>query len=105
MSKMETLSLNEYRVRLIGVLGSSAGNRETTIHSPTRLVLSDLVAKLLKQVDKPQFQELLIDSSTGNPLPNVIILLDEHDCNLFQGLRTVLEPGTLVTIIPVAHGG
>jgi len=67
--------------------------------------LSGLISRLLAEVDKRQFTNLLIDSATNNPLPNVIILLNDQDCNLFQGLNTELEPGTLVTIIPVAHGG
>jgi molybdopterin converting factor small subunit len=35
----------------------------------------------------------------------VIMLLNEQDCNLFDGLKTRLESGTVVTVIPVAHGG
>jgi molybdopterin converting factor small subunit len=35
----------------------------------------------------------------------VIILLNDQDCNIFDGLETQVEPGTRVTIIPVAHGG
>lgn len=75
------------------------------IDSETELSLADVISKLLKQVDSRQFKDLLIDSATNNPLPNVIMLLDEQDCNLFQGLRTKLDPETVVTIIPVAHGG
>jgi hypothetical protein len=76
-----------------------------SIDSETELSLSDVISKLLRQVDNRQFKDLLIDSATNNPLPNVIMLLDEQDCNLFQGLRTKLDPETVVTIIPVAHGG
>ena len=75
------------------------------IDSETELSLADVISKLLKQVDSRQFKDLLIDSATNNPFPNVIMLLDEQDCNLFQGLRTKLDPETVVTIIPVAHGG
>jgi len=31
--------------------------------------------------------------------------LNDQDCNIFDGLKTQIEPGTRVTIIPVAHGG
>lgn len=75
------------------------------IHSETELSLNDVISSLLARVDNRQFRDLLVDSATNNPLPNVIMLLDEQDCNLFQGLRTKLDPGTTVTIIPVAHGG
>ncbi len=75
------------------------------ISSENELSLTDVISKLLMQVDNRQFKDLLIDSATNNPLPNVIMLLDEQDCNLFLGLRTKLDPETVVTIIPVAHGG
>ena len=100
-----TTPIADYRVKLIGVLRSAAGGREIDIEGPAGLRLSELIARLLAKIDRPQFKELLIDSSTNSPLPNVIILLDDQDCNLFQGLRTVLDLGTRITIIPVAHGG
>ena len=92
-------------IKLIGVLATAAGRRQVPIDSETELSLTEAISKLVMQVDNRQFKDLLIDSATNNPLPNVIILLDEQDCNLFQGLRTKLDPGTVITIIPVAHGG
>ena len=94
-----------YTIKLIGVLATAAGKRQVPIDSETELSLAEVISKLLTQVDNRQFKDLLIDSATNNPLPNVIMLLDEQDCNLFQGLRTKLDPETVVTIIPVAHGG
>ena len=105
MSETLTVSRYTYSIKLIGVLATAAGTRQVSINSETELSLNDLISGLLLQVDKRQFKELLIDSATNNPLPNVIILLDEQDCNLFQGLRTMLDSETVVTIIPVAHGG
>ena len=105
MSETQTISRCSYTVKLIGVLATAAGTRQVSIDSETELSLSDVISKLLRQVDNRQFKDLLIDSATNNPLPNVIMLLDEQDCNLFQGLRTKLDPETVVTIIPVAHGG
>ena len=75
------------------------------IDSETELSLNDVISRLLARVDNRQFRDLLVDSATNNPLPNVIMLLDEQDCNLFEGLGTKLDPETVVTIIPVAHGG
>ncbi|OLD44059.1 hypothetical protein AUI51_03955 [archaeon 13_1_40CM_2_52_4] len=105
MSETQTVSRLSYTVKLIGVLATAAGTRRVLVNSETELSLTDVISKLLVQVDNRQFKDLLIDSTTNNPLPNVIMLLDEQDCNLFQGLRTKLDPETVVTIIPVAHGG
>ena len=100
-----TTTTFSYRVKLIGVLGSAAGKREIEIVGPPEMRLTDLISRLLEEVKSVQFKELLIDSATGTPLPNVIILLNDHDCNLFEGLKTRIEPESLLTIIPVAHGG
>lgn len=105
MNETETVNRYSYTIKLIGVLATAAGTRQISIGSETELSLTDVISNLLTQVDKRQFRELLIDSATNNPLPNVIILLDEQDCNLFQGLLTKLDSETVVTIIPVAHGG
>jgi len=92
-------------VKLIGVLGSAAGNREIMLPAPNALAVQELISMLLKTVGNTFFRDLLVDAGTEDPRPNVIILLNDQDCNIFDGLRTQIEPGTKVTIIPVAHGG
>ena len=93
------------QVKLIGVLASAAGEREIRLEVPGPQTVADFVSRLLQTVGKRQFKEFLVDSGTGDPRPNVIILLDEQDCNLFGGLEAIVQPKTTVTIIPVAHGG
>jgi molybdopterin converting factor small subunit len=92
-------------VKLIGVLGSAAGNREIVLSAPNVLTVQELISALLKTVETKFFRELLVDAGTEDPRSNVIILLNDQDCNIFDGLETQVEPGTRVTIIPVAHGG
>ncbi len=92
-------------VRLIGVLASAAGRRHLELDLPEGSTIGDLVSILLKEVNSTQFREFLVDSATGDPRPNVIILVNDQDCNVLSGLRTRLGQGTAVTIIPVAHGG
>jgi molybdopterin converting factor small subunit len=105
LSETQTFHRYNYTIKLIGVLATAAGTRQVPIDSETELSLTDIISSLVARVGNRQFEELLIDSATNNPLPNVIMLLDEQDCNLFQGLRTKLDSETVVTIIPVAHGG
>ncbi len=105
MSKAETMVRESYSVQLIGVLATAARRRRIDLNEPGTVTLSQLISKLVLEINDQQFKELLMDFATNNPLPNVIILLNDQDCNLFQGLRTLLEPGTVITIIPVAHGG
>ena len=99
------MSVNRVPVKLIGVLGSAAGNREIVIEATGALTVQELVSKLLKTVGNKFFRELLVDAGTEDPRPNVIIMLNDQDSNVFEGMETQIGPGTRVTIIPVAHGG
>ncbi len=106
MSESETQQLKAYvTVRLIGVLASAAGRRELCLDTATEKTVAEVITLLLKTVNNPQFESYLVEAGTRDPRPNVIILLNEQDCNLFSGLSTKVEQGTVVTIIPVAHGG
>jgi len=92
-------------VKLIGVLRSAAGNRVIVLPTPNALAVQELISMLLKTVGNKFFRDLLVDAGTEDPRSNVIILLNDQDCNIFDGLKTQIELGTRVTIIPVAHGG
>ena len=105
MNETVTMPSQIVPVKLIGVLGSAAGNREIMLPAPNALAVQELISMLLKTVGNTFFRDLLVDAGTEHPRPNVIILLNDQDCNIFDGLRTQIEPGTKVTIIPVAHGG
>ncbi len=105
MNEAATLSTTEVSVKLIGVLGSAAGAREMTFDTHNTMAVQELVSMLLKKVDSRLFRELLVEPGTEDPRANVIILLNDQDCNVYDGLKTRIEPGTRVTIIPVAHGG
>lgn len=105
MNETTTENHHSHKIKLVGVLGTAAGKRETLLGDVPGMNLAQLISRLVVDVNSRQFEELLVDSATKNPLPNVIILLDDQDCNLFEGLKTRLEPDTRVTIIPVAHGG
>jgi len=105
LSELVVHPLNSVSVKLIGVLGSAAGNRELEVPAPGALNVQELITALLKQVGTKFFRDLLVDAGTEDPRANVIILLNDQDYNIFEGLKTRVEPGTKVTIIPVAHGG
>jgi molybdopterin converting factor small subunit len=105
LNETVTMPAQVVPVKLIGVLGSAAGNREIALPAPSALAVQELISMLLKTVGKKFFRDLLVDAGTEDPRPNVIILLNDQDCNIFDGLKTQIEPGTRVTIIPIAHGG
>lgn len=105
MNETASIPVGTVPVKLIGVLGSAARNRELLVPAPNVRTVQDLISTLLRTVGNRSFRELLVEAGTEDPRPNVIILLNDQDCNIFDGLKTQIAPGTRVTIIPVAHGG
>jgi molybdopterin converting factor small subunit len=105
LNEAVTIPVEVVPVKLIGVLGSAAGSREIVLPARSVLTVQELISTLLNAVGNKFFRELLVDAGTDDPRSNVIILLNDQDCNIFDGLKTQVEPGTKVTIIPVAHGG
>src|SRR5438445_3462999 len=90
LNETQTISQYSYTIRLIGVLATAAGTRQVSLDSETEHSLTDVISSLLARVSNRQFRDVLIDSATNNPLPNVIMLVDEQDCNLFEVLLTKL---------------
>ena len=105
MSDIQPIPAGATSVKLVGVLGSAAGSREILLPIGLGTSIQQLVSMLMKTVNKKFFEDLLVEAGTGDPRANVIILLNDQDCNVFDGLKTHVEPGSRVTIIPVAHGG
>jgi molybdopterin converting factor small subunit len=105
LSETVTTPTDVIPVKLIGVLASATGNREVVLPCPSTLTVQELISSLLRTVGSKFFRDLLVDTGTNDPRPNVVILLNDQDYNIFDGLKTQIEAGTKVTIIPVAHGG
>jgi molybdopterin converting factor small subunit len=50
-------------------------------------------------------RRLLIDKELNDPRPNALILLNGKEISVLDGLKTGIEDGDEVTLIPVSHGG
>jgi molybdopterin converting factor small subunit len=50
-------------------------------------------------------RRLLIDKELNDPRPNALILLNGKEISVLDGLKTRIDDGDEVTLIPVSHGG
>jgi len=51
------------------------------------------------------FKRTLIDPDLENPRPNTLILVNEKEVSVLNGLETMLKDGDEVVFIPVLHAG
>lgn len=89
-------------LELVGILqGKSARRiREIELDVPTKIqsFIRELV-KIQRDLPSPLF------SDNRNIESNLLILVNEKDIYLENGLETILNPGDKVTLIPISHGG
>lgn len=65
------------------------------------------IGTLIQQLDfmNPEIIETLMDSEVDGRVPNLLILLNNREISIYNGLQTRLNDEDVVTIIPVSHGG
>jgi molybdopterin converting factor small subunit len=90
-------------VKLLGVFRVFSGRDSVTLRleNPTvRQVVED-IAKFFPSETK----HMLIDPELNDPRPNALVLVNEKEISVLQGLETKISEGDQVILIPVSHGG
>ncbi len=91
-------------VKFIGGLKSLTGVNAVELPSPS---VGDVAAVIRVLVEKfgPEFEDEVMDQETGDPRGRVLILKNGREIGVLEGLRTRVEDGDTLVIIPVVHGG
>ena len=53
----------------------------------------------------PEFEQAIIDPNSKTVGPHIIVLVNDRDTSVLQGLQTRIRSNDEITLIPVAHGG
>jgi molybdopterin converting factor small subunit len=93
------------RVKLHGVLKTAADKDTLDLEFTGSITVRELVAKTVRTVARPEFENYLIDSDLKDPRPNALILVSGTEIGAREGLDTMLQDGDEVVFLPVAHGG
>jgi molybdopterin synthase sulfur carrier subunit len=91
-------------VCFVGVLRKLADEEKVALEFDDPVAVRDIVLKLTRRFS-PAFRQALIDPELNDPRPNVVILVNEQEIGVLQGLETRVSDGDILTIIPVSHGG
>lgn len=91
------------KVRFIGSLRSSTRKNKLELNVERAITVKKAVDRLVGQI--PKLKNALIDVELDDPRPNVLILVNERDISVLDGLETKVKDGDEIVFIPIIHGG
>jgi molybdopterin synthase sulfur carrier subunit len=92
-------------VKFIGALRHASGKTKLTFNCKSEtLTVKELILKLLEET--PQLKSSLIDQQTdGSFKTNALILVNDREISVLNGIETKLSEGDEIVFVPVVHGG
>lgn len=93
----------EVTTRFLGVFRSISGKSKLTIKVKDAVLLRETVERIVEEL--PKLKRTLIDPELEDPRPNTLILVNEREISVLNGLETVLKDGDEVVFVPVLHSG
>jgi len=90
-------------VKFIGALRHVAGTGELALNCKDNTSIMELINEITKEM--PALTRSLIDQQLENPTPNVLILVNNREISVLNGLETILQNNDEVVLVPVVHGG
>ena len=91
-------------VKFIGALRRVTNKSVMVINYSTNFSVKDLIQKII--LDIPEIKLYIINQQADGTIKNtVLILVNEREISVLNGLDTLLYNNDEVVFIPVAHGG
>jgi molybdopterin converting factor small subunit len=91
-------------VKFVGALRRVADKSMMKISCSPNFSVKDLIQKIL--LDIPEIKKDIINQQTDGTIKNtVLILVNDREISVLNGLDTILTNEDEIVFIPVAHGG
>jgi molybdopterin converting factor small subunit len=91
-------------VKFVGALRRVTGKTTMIIHCSTNFSVKDLLQKIF--LDIPEIKPYVISQQADRVIKNnTLILVNDREISVLNGLDTSLTDDDEVVFIPVAHGG
>ena len=90
-------------VKFIGALRRVSGVDEIALDCKGDISIRELMKEITKEV--PALKRSLIDQQLEDPRPNALILVNDREISVLNGLETNLKDGDEMVLVPVVHGG
>jgi molybdopterin synthase sulfur carrier subunit len=91
-------------VKFIGALRHVTGKPQLNIECKEKFSVKDLILKIVQET--PQLKTGLIDQQPdGTMKTNALVLVNDREISVLDGLDTKLDDGDEIVFVPVVHGG
>jgi MoaD family protein len=91
-------------VKFVGALRHIAGKSELVVDCLADFSVKDLIQKII--IDMPEIKANIINQQTDGTVKSVsLILVNDREISVLNGVDTLLADGDEVVFIPVVHGG
>ncbi|XHH07983.1 MAG: MoaD/ThiS family protein [Candidatus Bathyarchaeia archaeon] len=91
-------------VKFVGALRHITGKPQITVDYSTGFSIKELIHKLVQNA--PEIKTSIIDQQIdGTIKTNALILVNDREISVLNGLDTLLCEGDEVVFVPVVHGG
>jgi MoaD family protein len=90
-------------VKFIGALRQVSGKTQLKVECTESFSLKSLILKITQDI--PQLKASLIDQQLGAMKTNTLILVNDREISVLNGLDTKINEGDEVVFVPVVHGG
>ena len=90
-------------VKFIGSLRGISGKDAIMLRFKGSISLRVLFNEVVEQL--PRLKSALIDSTSGEPRRNMLVLVNGREIGVLNGLETALIDSDEVVFVPVTHGG
>lgn len=88
----------------MGIFRVLSGKSQASLELEEPTIVKKAIQKLVEK-SSPEFKETLIDPELKDPRPNALILVNGKEISVLEGLKTEINEGDEIIIVPVSHGG
>ncbi|MBS7647292.1 MAG: MoaD/ThiS family protein [Candidatus Bathyarchaeia archaeon] len=89
-------------VKFVGSLRNLTGRGRITLKVDGEKALKEIIDMIIKDFPKTN---VLLDPELKNPKPNTLIIVNEKEISVLNGLETIIKDGDEIVFVPVSHGG
>ena len=90
-------------IKFVGGLRHFSGTKEFSMDFESCGTVKELVNKIIKEF--PGIKQSLWNEQLGDPTLSTLILVNNKEISVLNGLETSLKDGDEVVLVPFVHGG
>jgi MoaD family protein len=91
-------------VKFLGVFRQFSGRKRIPVKLEKPATVGKAIEKLTEAFSS-EFRRMLVDPELEDPRPNALVLVNGKEISVLQGLKTEVEDGDEIILVPVSHGG